>query len=74
MTPAALDLLARLVAEQVAEKACATCGAVLTEARISLRMRDGERVLVEVTCRACDHVALLTAQPRGDEGGVIGLR
>ncbi len=68
-----LELLLRLVAEEMGVKNCGRCGGALSDSRLALRDHDPQKVVVEVTCRACDEPLLITVEPE-TRVGTAGVR
>lgn len=73
MTPPALDLLARAIAEQVATSECGRCSARLAGARVGVSILDDGRVGAEIECASCGHRSIVGVGP-ADADGVARLR
>lgn len=71
MSSSAIDLLMRVIAEQLRAKNCARCGSSLADASIAVRESKGEEVVFEVGCRACDRILVLQVTPEAD--GVVRI-
>ncbi|TAN31698.1 hypothetical protein EPN29_10775 [bacterium] len=65
---AGLDLLLRIVQEEVRSKACPACAAPLADCEMNLREPELDRVVVEVACRSCERTLLMTIAPDGESG------
>ena len=66
MNSAGVDLLVRVVAEQIGEMLCERCSKPLERARIALRDVKPDHVIVEAVCAECDQSALLQIKPESD--------
>ena len=71
MSSSALDLLTRVIAEQLRTKDCPRCGSTLAGARIAVRDSRGEEVVFEAGCGACDRILVLQVKPEAD--GVVRI-
>lgn len=72
MIPSGLDLLLRVVAEQLHAQRCERCQTALGQARIVLRERTADRVVAEITCPVCAHAWLLEITPEADGIARVG--
>jgi DNA-directed RNA polymerase subunit RPC12/RpoP len=68
MTAPGLELLLRLVAEQLGARRCARCGRSLSHSRVALREHDAQQVVIEVSCRRCQEPLLLKVEPEAGNG------
>ena len=68
MTSAALELLARTVAEQISGRPCAGCGRPLKDARVRVRTETEVRITAEFTCRACGERLVVGVEPEHRDG------
>ena len=68
MTSPALDLLLRVVREQLSSETCQACGSSLVDSGLAMRERGAEDVIIEVVCKRCAHVAHLRISPGSHEG------
>lgn len=63
-----LELLLRLVAEQLETQRCQGCGATLANSRVALRAHDLQHAVIEVTCSTCSDSVLVRVEPQAREG------
>jgi len=68
-----VELLLRLVADELRTSSCAGCGGSLIRSRVALRDQDPGQVVIEVVCRSCDEPLLLRVEPEA-ESGIAGVR
>jgi hypothetical protein len=68
MSSPGMELLVRLVAQQLEARSCTRCGRSLAGSQITLREHDAAQVVIEVGCRACDEPLLLRVEPEADDG------
>lgn len=68
MSSPGIELLIRLVAQQLEARSCTRCGRSLSNSRITLREHDAGQVVIEASCRACDEPLLLKVEPEADDG------
>jgi len=73
MTAPGIELLLRVVADQLTAMRCDHCDQPLSTPRIRLREQSAERMTFEVECRACSRLMLLSVEPEAGEG-VIRIR
>ncbi len=73
MTSPGIELLVRLVAEQLAAMRCEGCNELLSNPRVRPREHGADQVTFEVVCRACDRLMLLSVEPEAGEG-VVSIR
>lgn len=71
MNASAVDLLVRVLAQELAGQRCERCSARLADARLAVRDLNTDQFVVEAKCRACEHTVLLEIKP--DAGGVARI-
>ena len=71
MSSPAIDLLMRVIAEQLRAENCPRCGSTLAGAPIAVRDSNGDEVVFEAGCRACDRIFVLQVKPGAD--GVVRI-
>jgi hypothetical protein len=71
MSSPGLELLVRLVVEELGGRQCARCAGSLSGSRVMIREHGAEKVVIEVRCRACDEALVLKVEPSGE--GVAGI-
>jgi RNase P subunit RPR2 len=67
-----VDLLLRVVADQLGRQQCEGCGSPLAGGRFALREQTAQRIVVEVACPTCNRKPLLFIQP--DVDGVAQIK
>lgn len=66
MTSPGVDLLLRVVADQLGRHSCEGCRSQLAGGRFALREQAAQRIVVEVACPTCNRIALLFIEPEVD--------
>lgn len=70
---AARDLVLGLVRTEVEEQPCPACGRALEDSTLRVETVELDRIVIEVTCAACDRVTHLEVGPSVD-GGAASIR
>lgn len=70
---AARDLVVGLVRTEVEAQPCPECGRTLEDCTLRVDAMELDRIVIEVTCSACDRVTHLEVAPSAD-GGAASIR